>query len=50
VSLLIPELQLTISAWNASQKVLKSEVKKIVVDEWEKRGRVPMVDAKRARL
>ncbi|GMK58062.1 hypothetical protein CspeluHIS016_0500940 [Cutaneotrichosporon spelunceum] len=35
--------------WNASQKILKGEVKKMVLAAWDKQGRKPMVDAK-ARL
>lgn len=41
---------LTTAAWNASQKILKSEVKKMVVAKWEKSGRKPLVDPSRARL
>ncbi|KAL1405725.1 hypothetical protein Q8F55_007395 [Vanrija albida] len=35
--------------WNASQKVVKADVKKMVLDQWERQGRKPMVDPK-ARL
>ncbi|BEI82218.1 hypothetical protein CcaverHIS002_0300860 [Cutaneotrichosporon cavernicola] len=36
--------------WNASQKILKSEVKKMVLEAWEAQGRKPMVDPTKARL
>lgn len=36
--------------WNASQKILKSEVKKMVMVAWDAQGRKPMVDTKKARL
>lgn len=36
--------------WNASQKILKSEVKKMVLEVWEAQGRKPMVDPTKARL
>ncbi|KLT38725.1 acetyl-CoA synthetase-like protein [Cutaneotrichosporon oleaginosum] len=36
--------------WNASQKILKSEVKKMVLAAWDAQGRKPMVDPTKSRL